>query len=77
MGNITATMKNSLNNLLYGYNKEARILMLGLDAAGKTTIMYKYKLNECVRTIPTIGFNVETLQINKINMTMWDIGGTK
>ena len=75
MGNLTTTMKNSLNNLLYGYHKEARILMLGLDAAGKTTIMYKYKLNECVRTIPTIGFNVETLQINKINMTMWDIGG--
>ena len=75
MGNITTTMKNALNNLLYGYNKDARILMLGLDAAGKTTIMYKYKLNEAVRTIPTIGFNVETIQINKINMTMWDVGG--
>jgi GTPase SAR1 family protein len=33
----------------------ARILMLGLDAAGKTTILYKVKLNETVQTIPTIG----------------------
>ena len=38
-----------------------RLLMLGLDAAGKTTILYKMKLNETVNTIPTIGFNVETL----------------
>jgi GTPase SAR1 family protein len=34
--------------------------MLGLDAAGKTTILFKMKLNEVVNTIPTIGFNVET-----------------
>ena len=33
----------------------SRILMLGLDAAGKTTILYKVKLNETVQTIPTIG----------------------
>ena len=36
--------------------------MTGLDAAGKTTILYKFKLGEVVTTIPTIGFNVETLQ---------------
>lgn len=39
--------------------KECRILMVGLDAAGKTTILYKLKLGEIVTTIPTIGFNVE------------------
>lgn len=39
--------------------KEVRILMVGLDAAGKTTILYKLKLGEIVTTIPTIGFNVE------------------
>ena len=37
--------------------KEMRILMVGLDAAGKTTILYKLKLGEIVTTIPTIGFN--------------------
>ena len=41
--------------------REMRILMVGLDAAGKTTILYKMKLGEVVNTIPTIGFNVETV----------------
>jgi len=35
--------------------KDMRILMVGLDAAGKTTILYKLKLGEIVTTIPTIG----------------------
>jgi len=57
-------------------NDPARVLMLGLDAAGKTTILYKLKLNENVVTIPTIGFNVETVTIGKgISFTVWDIGG--
>ncbi|KAG9294399.1 hypothetical protein G9A89_001904 [Geosiphon pyriformis] len=56
-------------------NKEMRILMLGLDAAGKTTILYQLKIGETVNTIPTIGFNVESVTINKLNMTIWDIGG--
>lgn len=38
--------------------KEMRILMVGLDAAGKTTILYKLKLGEIVTTIPTIGINL-------------------
>jgi GTPase SAR1 family protein len=37
--------------------------MFGLDAAGKTTLLYKVKLDEDVTTIPTIGFNVETVTI--------------
>ncbi|CAF4257569.1 unnamed protein product [Adineta steineri] len=54
----------------------SRILMLGLDAAGKTTILYKVKLNETVQTIPTIGFNVETVTpAPGITFTVWDIGG--
>jgi len=40
-------------------NKEVKIMMLGLDAAGKTTILYKMKLNEVVSSVPTIGFNCE------------------
>ncbi|XP_071164209.1 uncharacterized protein [Mytilus edulis] len=54
----------------------ARILMLGLDAAGKTTILYKIKLNENVHTIPTIGFNVETVSpVKGVSFTVWDVGG--
>ena len=52
-----------------------RLLMVGLDAAGKTTILFKMKLNETVNTIPTIGFNVETLQYKNIEFNCWDVGG--
>ncbi|XP_058481066.1 ADP-ribosylation factor 1 [Solea solea] len=55
--------------------KEMRILMVGLDAAGKTTILYKLKLGDIVTTIPTIGFNVETLEYKNISFTVWDVGG--
>jgi len=55
--------------------RDMRILMVGLDAAGKTTVLYKLKLGEIVTTIPTIGFNVETVQYKNINFTVWDVGG--
>jgi len=55
---------------------QARILLLGLDAAGKTTILYKLKLDETVNTIPTIGFNVEQVTpVKGVTFTMWDVGG--
>ena len=38
-----------------------KTLMLGLDAAGKTTILYKMQLGEVVTSVPTIGFNMETV----------------
>jgi hypothetical protein len=59
---------------LFG-KKEMRILMVGLDAAGKTSILYKLKLGEIVTTIPTIGFNVETVEYKNISFTVWDVGG--
>merc|ERR1719499_560600 len=49
--------------------------MVGLDAAGKTTILYKLKLGDVITTIPTIGFNVETVEYKNIEFTVWDIGG--
>ncbi|KAG5732046.1 ADP-ribosylation factor [Termitomyces sp. T112] len=55
--------------------KPTGILMVGLDAAGKTTILYKLKLGEIVTTIPTIGFNVETVEYKNISFTVWDVGG--
>jgi len=54
---------------------QVRILIVGLDAAGKTTTLYKLKLGEVVTTIPTIGFNVETVEYKNIDFTVWDIGG--
>ena len=47
-------------------SKQKRILMLGLDAAGKTTVLYRLRLGEDVKTIPTIGFNVEEVEYKNI-----------
>ena len=55
--------------------QQVRLLMLGLDAAGKTTILFKLKLGEVVTPIPTVGFNVEEVNYKNINFTMWDVGG--
>jgi len=59
----------------WGYGEEVRVLMVGLDAAGKTTILYKMKLGEVVQTTPTIGFNVETVEYRNLKFAVWDVGG--
>ena len=70
MGNMCSHVSR-----FWGGGKEMRILMMGLDAAGKTTMLYKLKLGEVVTTIPTIGFNVETIEYKNISFTCWDVGG--
>ena len=60
---------------IFRTQRDVRLLMVGLDAAGKTTILYKLKLGEVAATIPTIGFNVETVSYKNINFTVWDVGG--
>ncbi|KRT85424.1 ADP ribosylation factor, partial [Oryctes borbonicus] len=57
--------------------KEIRILMLGLDNAGKTTILKKFN-GEDINTIsPTLGFNIKTLEHRGFKLNMWDVGGQK
>merc|ERR1712210_177507 len=70
MGNVFGDLFRNL----FG-KKEMRILMVGLDAAGKTTVLCKLKLGEVVTTIPTIGFNVETVEYKNISFQVWDVGG--
>lgn len=64
--------------------RDVRLLMVGLDGAGKTTILYKLKLGEVVSTVPTIGittnfkcvgFNLETVEFRGSTFTVWDVGG--
>ena len=55
--------------------QQCRILMVGLDAAGKTTILYQLKLGEMTNTAPTLGFNVETVSYKNIEFMVWDMGG--
>eukprot|EP01114_Cavostelium_apophysatum_P022165 TRINITY_DN7928_c1_g1_i2.p1 TRINITY_DN7928_c1_g1~~TRINITY_DN7928_c1_g1_i2.p1 ORF type:complete len:515 (-),score=123.86 TRINITY_DN7928_c1_g1_i2:1030-2574(-) len=65
-----------IKSILSKFSKsESRILMVGLDAGGRTTILYKLKLGEVVTTIPTIGFNVETIEYKGTNFTIWEVGG--
>mmetsp|Transcript_64883 Transcript_64883/g.154946 ORF Transcript_64883/g.154946 Transcript_64883/m.154946 type:complete len:537 (-) Transcript_64883:158-1768(-) len=54
---------------------EYRVLSWGFYGGGSTTGLYKLKLGETVSTMPTIGFNVETIPVKGANMTMWDLGG--
>ncbi|KAG6583183.1 ADP-ribosylation factor [Phytophthora cinnamomi] len=77
MGNLFSFSLEALYGSLASYfgNRESRIMIIGLDAAGKTTLLYKIKLGELVTTIPTIGFNVETFEYKNIKFTAWDIGG--
>ena len=69
MGNLLSNIIDKL------FTKQVKGLMLGLDSAGKTTILYSLKLNEIVQTIPTIGFNVEQVKYRNLDLTLWDIGG--
>lgn len=70
-------MGSSFNKIASYFSKgnEAKVLIIGLDAAGKTTILYVSKLGEVVTTIPTIGFNVETVTYGNLNILTWDVGG--
>ncbi|XP_077421995.1 ADP-ribosylation factor-like protein 14 [Vanacampus margaritifer] len=59
--------------------RQAQVLMLGLDQSGKSTLLYKLKYNESVVTVPTVGFNVETLETDRSSpgLTVWDVGGQR
>ncbi|XP_077020667.1 putative ADP-ribosylation factor-like protein 5C isoform X4 [Tamandua tetradactyla] len=54
---------------------EHKVIIVGLDNAGKTTILYQFLMNEVVHTCPTIGSNVEEIVLQKTHFFMWDIGG--
>jgi len=69
-----------LLDLLKNFQKggfEAKILVLGLDNAGKTTILKNLSQEEMKNTEPTKGFNVKTLVHDNFNLNVWDLGGQK
>ncbi|XP_075455535.1 uncharacterized protein LOC142494858 [Ascaphus truei] len=72
MGAVLGRMRVFVSGL---WPLRARVLLLGLDSAGKTTILYRLKLQRAVTTVPTIGHNVETLETTRgVSVTMWDVG---
>ncbi|GMT23423.1 hypothetical protein PFISCL1PPCAC_14720, partial [Pristionchus fissidentatus] len=52
-----------------------RILMLGLDHAGSSTILYQFKLRKAIETVATNGYNVEQFRFKNVPFTIWDVGG--
>eukprot|EP00761_Pharyngomonas_kirbyi_P012171 gb/GECH01012198.1/.p1 GENE.gb/GECH01012198.1/~~gb/GECH01012198.1/.p1 ORF type:complete len:199 (+),score=41.66 gb/GECH01012198.1/:1-597(+) len=71
MGNIFRRLLASL----FPQQREAKIVMIGLDSAGKTTILYQLQIGQVVSTVPTIGFNIETVKHGNISFVVWDAGG--
>merc|ERR1719210_998465 len=57
--------------------KEMRILLLGLDNAGKTTILKKFNGEPIDTVSPTLGFNIKTLDYKGYKLNIWDVGGQK
>ncbi|XP_062988098.1 ADP-ribosylation factor-like protein 14 [Elgaria multicarinata webbii] len=65
-----------LRNSKQSKAKQVQVLMLGLDSAGKSTLLYKLKFNDVFLTSPTIGFNVEMIETREnVAITLWDVGG--
>ncbi len=56
-------------------NKRVQILILGLDASGKTTIIHRIKTGTNAITVPTIGFNAETFEYGNLTFSAFDLGG--
>ena len=72
---ICQGLKNFVLSLTLSFFPEHKICLVGLDNAGKTTILYQFLMNEVVHTSPTIGSNVEEVVWNNIHFIMWDLGG--
>nr|XP_020488287.1 ADP-ribosylation factor-like protein 5C [Labrus bergylta] len=56
-------------------DREHKVVVVGLDNAGKTTILYQFLTKEAVHTSPTIGSNVEEIIVSNTHFLVWDIGG--
>ncbi|XP_056126763.1 ADP-ribosylation factor-like 4aa [Rhinichthys klamathensis goyatoka] len=78
MGNVISEQPNFLSSL--PFCNSLHISILGLDSAGKTTVLYRLQFNEFVNTVPTKGFNAEKLRLavgdsRTVTFHFWDVGG--
>merc|ERR1712126_193659 len=76
MGNKLSLVYDKLSSLLsvFKSDKQVSLTILGLDAAGKTTLVNLLR-GETLQTVPTIGFNAEEITIDKTTIRLWDVGG--
>ena len=68
-------MSRKLNKFIL--RKHRRLLIVGLDGAGKTTILYQMYANKKVNTQPTEGYNIQSIEFEGLTMNVWDVGGQK
>jgi small GTP-binding protein len=67
---------SQLDKLWQSFHRDSAILILGLDNAGKTAVLYALHLGESIEyTVPTIGFNIEEVTAGNLSIKMWDLGG--
>ena len=59
----------------YRSRKHRRVLLVGLDAAGKTTLLFRLYAGKTLNTIPTVGFNVKAVPFQGLQLQVWDVGG--
>lgn len=62
------SMGNSLRTERY---RNLKLLVIGLDSAGKSTILYRLQLGEVISTVPTIGFNIEVIEHKSMKISSW------
>lgn len=74
MGSVSSTYSNTFAPLFNKVEKK-RITIVGVDSAGKSTMLQQMNLGDIVLTIPTIGFNVEAVDFKNIQFINFDLGG--
>ncbi|KAG8256538.1 ADP-ribosylation factor protein 3 [Homalodisca vitripennis] len=73
----TMGLLSILRKLKSSPDKELRILLLGLDNAGKTTLLKKLASEDVTHITPTQGFNIKSVQCDGFKLNVWDIGGQR
>lgn len=76
VGKSTSALIESIPSL----KEDHHVVMIGLDSAGKTTVLYRLKFNQYINTVPTIGFNCEKVRgsvghSKNLTFLVWDVGG--
>lgn len=76
MGSLLSSLFSRLTQLgKLNAERNFKIIIVGMNNAGKTTILYKLALNEVIITEPTIGSNVEEVTHGNVKLQLWDLGG--
>jgi len=54
---------------------DKKVLFLGIDNAGKSTLLFQMRDQSFKETVPTVGLNVETIKYRDYTFTLWDVSG--